>query len=283
MFSLRMSRKQERRIPDMAILNCLPLCKEDWHDRVYGTLQRDFVRLCADNGSGGDIDAAWSAFSGEAAFVSKKLEAFKSRCAQVHCKASAADVRNVAHQYKTLVVIAHWKGATPIASDIRQPATLQGLLADLRTGGVPAEAGDASPGTALMQARAYIHPPGGEQLHEAERHLYAAERRRQLDQWGCTHAGNRLELWSEMLSAAEFSALFPAGFDGTLYMVSCNSHLLADCFRVAHPNAMCIANRDTVWAGLSLAKLDAALAIVAASGVMLWRGLELAGDVIDSL
>lgn len=96
-------------------------------------------------------------------------------------------------------------------------------------------------------------------------------------------AGDRLETWDSMLSADEFSTLFPAGFGGCAYMVVCTSTFLAETFRRRHPGALCICSRDPVRAGIAMAKLDAALALMAAEGLPMWRGLQKAGETIDSI
>ena len=94
---------------------------------------------------------------------------------------------------------------------------------------------------------------------------------------------NRLEAWDAMLTADELADLFPRGFAGTALLIACNSDIPAESFRRRHPEAMCICSRDPVRAGLALAKLDAALILMKAEAIPMWRALQKAGEMIDAI
>lgn len=95
--------------------------------------------------------------------------------------------------------------------------------------------------------------------------------------------GNRLETWDKMLSSNELAELFSKDFDGALYLASCNSNIPIEAFRRHSPRAICICNRDQVYAGLAMLKLDAAMSIMIAEGIPLWQGLLRAAEFIDSI
>lgn len=93
----------------------------------------------------------------------------------------------------------------------------------------------------------------------------------------------RLETHDAMLTAEEFASLFPDDFAGTVHLIVCTSDIPAETFRRKHPAVICICSSEPVLAGLSLAKLDAALRLMQANDLPLWKALLQAGDVIDSL
>jgi hypothetical protein len=201
---------------ELALLCCIPLTEAQWFERAAQAPCGDFVRFVTETRFRGDAHAAWSVFSGEAAFVTRRLRTFADRGMAVILCATADDIAQAAQCHQNVVVLAHWKGSAALTTDQ----------------GIP---------------------------------------------------GNRLETWDGMLSDAEFARLFSTGFSGTAYMVVCTSNILAETFRRQHPSAMCICSDDPVRAGLALAKLDAAVSLMSAKQVPLWRGLLEAGDIIDSL
>lgn len=93
----------------------------------------------------------------------------------------------------------------------------------------------------------------------------------------------RLETYDAMLTAEEFTGLFPDDFAGTVHLIVCTSDIPAETFRRKHPAVICICSSEPVLAGLSLAKLDAALRLMQADALPLWEALLQAGDLIDSL
>ena len=201
---------------ELALLCCIPLTEAQWFERAAQAPCGDFVRFVTETRFRGNAHAAWHVFSGEAAFVARRLQSFADRGMAVTQRATAADIAQAAQHHHNVVVLAHWKGSAALASDQGMP-------------------------------------------------------------------GNRLETWDAMLSDAEFVRLFPAKFSGTTYMVVCTSNILAETFRRQHPGSICICSDDPVRAGLALAKLDAAISLMVAKQVPLWRGLLEAGDIIDSL
>jgi hypothetical protein len=95
--------------------------------------------------------------------------------------------------------------------------------------------------------------------------------------------GQRLELWDSMVQAKDLVALFPEGFHGTLFLASCHSIVPVEVFRRARPRSMCICHRHPVDAGITMAKLDAALEYMRVDGIPLWRALLQVGEDIDGL
>lgn len=201
--------------PNLALLCCIPLSQSEWFDRAAQMPCGDFVRFVSETRFRGDAHAAWSAFSREAGFIERKLQTFAKRGIAVVMHATVSDIACAASRHENVIVVAHWKGRTPLLSDLGAP-------------------------------------------------------------------GNRLETWDTMLTDDEFSRLFPCEFSGTAYMVVCTSNILAETFRRQHSNAICICSDDPVLAGLALAKLDAAISLMSAKRIPLWRGLLEAGDIIDS-
>lgn len=93
----------------------------------------------------------------------------------------------------------------------------------------------------------------------------------------------RLETHDAMLTAEEFTGLFSDDFAGTVHMIVCNSDIPAETFRRRHPDVICICSSEPMLAGLSVAKLDAALRLMQSDTLPLWKALLQAGDLIDSL
>lgn len=202
--------------PDLAVLCCLPLSEQDWHERLAQRQCGDFVRMTVEKKFAGNAQAAWSVFAREAEFIERKLSSFSQRGLSVTRRATASDIAQAALGHRDVVVLAHWKGDTALASDHDLP-------------------------------------------------------------------DNRLETWDAMLSAEELSQLLPADFNGTIYLAVCTSHILTEVVRRQHPAAMCICSVGTVMAGLALAKLDAAIKLMATRKIPLWRGLLEAGQLIDTV
>ena len=86
-----------------------------------------------------------------------------------------------------------------------------------------------------------------------------------------------------MLTAEEFTHLFPEDFVGTVHMIVCTSDIPAETFRRRHRDVICICSDEPMLIGLSMAKLDAALGLMTADALPLWKALLKAGDMIDSL
>lgn len=94
---------------------------------------------------------------------------------------------------------------------------------------------------------------------------------------------DRLETHNAMLTAEEFADLFPYDFAGTVHMIVCTSDIPAETFRRRHRDAICICSDEPMLIGLSAAKLDAALRLMRADALPLWKALLQAGELIDSL
>lgn len=238
----------------------------------------DFARLSA--ARGGDLAGAWQVFAHEAAFIAAKLATFGTLCREVRHRARAQDVREAAARYGTVILMGHWKGAVPLVDDIRDPgAVLAALQQPVPQGCAPAQLHLA----ALAAATAYVTGNPDASVHAAVQAAEAAQRRRWLDEAAGLYPGNLLELWGEMIAPRQFAALFPPGYQGTVYLMVCNSHWLGDGFRQSYPAAKCLCSRRTVWAGLSVAKLHAALILAGTCGLPLWEALLEAGDLMDQL
>ena len=102
---------------DLAVLCCIPLNETEWINRSKLAPCGDFVRFVAETKFNGNFKAAWNFFQREAEFVDHKLESFVSRDISVVKRATTADIQEFAHRYRDVVVIAHWKGVTPLPSD----------------------------------------------------------------------------------------------------------------------------------------------------------------------
>jgi hypothetical protein len=93
----------------------------------------------------------------------------------------------------------------------------------------------------------------------------------------------RLETHDAMLTAEEFTSLFPDDFAGTVYLIVCTSSIPAETLRRKYPDVIWICSSKPVLAGLSLAKLDAALKLMQEYNLPLWKALLQVGDLIDSI
>ncbi|WET39284.1 hypothetical protein [Citrobacter enshiensis] len=200
--------------PDVAVLCCIPLDADRWMEVATQRPHGDFVRFNT-NRLKTSVSGAWSAFAGEASFVSRKLESIEKRGMQVVRAATATDIALAATRHRNIVLIAHWKGME-LPSDSGLPSA-------------------------------------------------------------------RLETYDAMIAAAEFASLFPDDFAGTVYLIVCTSDIPAETFRRKHPDAICICSSESALAGLSLAKLDAALKLMQANNLPLWKALLQAADLIDSI
>lgn len=99
------------------------------------------------------------------------------------------------------------------------------------------------------------------------------------DGWPC----DRLETHDAMLTAEAFTALFPESFAGTVHMIVCNSDIPGETFRRRHGQVIYICSDEPMLAGLSLAKLDAALLLMQTERLAFWKALLRAAELIDSL
>lgn len=93
----------------------------------------------------------------------------------------------------------------------------------------------------------------------------------------------RLETHDAMLTAAEFTSLFPDDFAGTVHLIVCNSDIPSETFRRRHRDVICICSDEPMLAGLSMAKLDVALQLMQADRLPLWKALLKAAGMLDSL
>ena len=277
---------------EVAVLCCIPLDEGEWLDRFASNVCGDFVRSNMDEKFKGKPHQAWHVFMDEAAFIQRKLAALASKHVEVVLRAESAHIRKAATRYESIVVIAHWKHERALPSDILSPALLwQHML-------------EVDPGLERLDVSASETPQFSEQLSSAlddlvlrggsdlvaipdgsgDGRLPASVLRRDvLNGIPYLAAGNRLETWDAMMSAEEFSDLFGNEFDGVALMAICHSTLLSEAFRTHHPNAMCICSRNPVRVGLTLAKFDAALMLMRAKHIPLWRALNEIGDIVDSL
>lgn len=201
--------------PDVAIVCCIPLDGYRWAEVAELRPLGDFVRFVAEERLKTSVSDAWSFFSREAGFVSRKLDDIERRGMPVVRAATAADIARAAACHPNVVVIAHWKSMALPSDD-----------------GLPCD---------------------------------------------------RLETHDAMLTAQEFTDLFPEDFAGTIYMIVCTSDIPAETFRRKHRDVICICSDEPMLAGLSLAKLDAALQLMQADALPLWQALLRAGELIDSL
>ena len=275
---------------ELAVLCCIPLTEAEWMDRHAQPQCGDFVRRNTQERGGGDPKRTWNLFRGEAAFIQRKLNSFVDRGVHVRRHATRDDIALAARRATNLAVIAHWKHERVFADDIRAPRVLRRLLQE-QGHALP----EASHGGDQAQAEvlaAYLDDlvlDGQSALvaipdqHADGRLPASILRRERLN--GLPHlcAGNRVELWDAMVSAAGFSELFGEAFVGTACMQICHSVFLSETFRLRHPNGLCLCTRDTTRAGLNLSKLDAALTLMRARRLPLWRALEEASNIIDSL
>lgn len=200
--------------PDVTILCCIPLDEVRWIEASMMRPHGDFVRFIMERLKA-SVSDAWSLFSQEASFVSRKLEDIEARGIQVVREATATDIALATTQHHNIVLIAHWK-SEELQSDFGLPCL-------------------------------------------------------------------KLETHDAMLTAEEFTDLFPDDFAGTVYMIVCNSTIPAETFSRQHPQVICVCSSEPVLAGLSLAKLDAALSLMQIENIPLWKALLRAGDLIDSI
>lgn len=201
--------------PDVAIICCIPLDGHRWAEVAKLTPLGDFVRYVAEERLKSSVPDAWSFFSREANFISRKLDDIERRGIPVVRAATPSDIARVATRHHNVVVIAHWKNMA-----------------------LPSDAGSPC---------------------------------------------DRLETHNAMLTAQEFTDLFPDEFAGTVHMIVCTSDIPAETFRRRHREVICICSDEPMLVGLSLAKLDAALLLMQADAVPLWKALLRAGELIDSL
>ncbi|OAD17915.1 hypothetical protein A7J71_31145 [Achromobacter insolitus] len=201
--------------PDVVVLCCIPLDRDSWTQVAALPPLGDFVRFVAEVRLKSSVPDAWSFFSKEAHFISRKLDEIELRGMEVVRAATPADLARVAMQYRNVVLIAHWKGMV-LPSDADFPCC-------------------------------------------------------------------RLEMHNAMLTAEEFTDLFPNDFAGTVHMIVCTSDIPAETFRRKHPDVICICSDEPMLVGLSLAKLEAALRLMQTDALPLWKALLQAGKLVDSL
>lgn len=276
----------------VALLCCIPLEESEWLERFASTECGDFVRSNAEEKFNGNPHQTWRMFSREGAFIQRKLDALGSKQVEVVLRAGSAHIREAAAQYENIVVIAHWKHERILSSDILSPESLWRHLLEvdprLQRPGMSADKPHQITDD-LRSTLDHLVLHGGSNVVAIPAGLgngrlpASVLRREVLNTIPYLAAGNRIETWDSMMSAEQFSELFGNGFDGTAVMAICNSVLLAETFRIRHPNAICICNKDTANAGLNLAKLDAAVVLMRAKQISLWRALNEIGDVVDSL
>jgi hypothetical protein len=275
---------------DLAVLCCIPLTEAEWMERHEQPECGDFVRRNTQERGRGDPTRTWNLFRSEAVFIRRKLDSFVDRGVHVGLNATGDDIAQAAKLATNLAVIAHWKHERVFADDVRAPQALRHLLQaqghDLP--GVP-DGGTEADAETLAGYLDRMVLDGQSPLvaipdNYGDGRLPASIlRRERLNELPHLCAGNRVELWDAMVSAAEFSELFGDTFVGTASMQICYSEFLSETFRLRHPDGLCLCTRDTTRAGLNLSKLDAALTLMRARRLQLWRALEEAADIIDSL
>ncbi len=275
---------------DIALLCCIPLEEKEWLERFSSTRCGDFVRSNVEEKFNGSLSKTWLVFSHEARFIRRKLEALAGKGVDIILRAESSNIQEAAAKYENIVVIAHWKHERILRSDITFPALLWQQIVDIDPSlqraalsvGDPQELSEA-----IYQVLNEVIIHGSYKLVSTPEGLSNGQlpasvlRREALNTFPYVAPGNRLETWDSMVSATKFSELFGTEFKGTALMAICNSVLLAETFRTHHPNAICICNRETANAGLNLAKLDAAVTLMHARRLPLWRALNQVGDIID--
>ena len=268
---------------DLAIANSIPLDEHDWHERADQPECGDFVRFLAETRANGSIADAWQLFVDEAKFVERKLANFAARGLTVFERATSDDIRTAAASHRDVVLLAHWKNEKVLRSDLQ---STNALLDELqRLPDLPMSSLHAGEDAKSLQAALndFVDTPLPDEVALQDQLAGRVQRREHLNQLSHLARGNRLEAWDAMLSAAEVASLFPHSFAGTALMAVCTSDVLAEHFRRFHPAAICMCSRGPVRAGVALAKLDAALTLMRARPLPLWRALDEAGDLIDSI
>jgi hypothetical protein len=277
---------------DVCLLCCIPLQETEWLERFACEDYGDFVRSNTEEKFNGNLQQTWRMFSREATFIQKKLDVLAKKQVEVVLRAGCTHIREAAARYENVVVIAHWKHERILSSDIRALESLWRHLLEVAPDLQLPEMSTHEPWRLRGHLRDILDTlvlQGGSNLVTIPGDLGSGRlpasvlRREMLNVIPFLAPGNRLETWDAMLSAEQFSELFGKRFEGTALMAICNSALLAETFRVRHPNAICICNRDTANAGLNLAKLDAALTLMRAKQISLSSALNEIGDVVDSL
>jgi len=276
---------------DIAVLCCIPLEESEWLERFTSRGYGDFVRSNVEEKFKGDLHQTWRVFSHEAIFIRRKLEALADEGADIVLRAESSHIREAAAKHENVVIVAHWKHERILRSDIWSAELLRRQIVDVD----PSLRVVLSAGERLQLAETLcrvlndliVH--GGSRLVAVPAELgdgrlpASVLRREVLNTMPYLAPGNRLETWDSMVSAEQFSKLFGKEFKGTALMAICNSTLLAETFRTHHSNAICICNRETANAGLNLAKFHAAVMIMQAKRLPLWRALNQVGDIIDSV
>ena len=102
--------------PDVAVLCCIPLDGDRWVKVAALQPLGDFVRFVVEARLKSSVSDAWTFFSREASFVSRKLDEIESRGMAVVRAATPADIARATTVHRNVVVIAHWKG-TALPSD----------------------------------------------------------------------------------------------------------------------------------------------------------------------
>lgn len=281
---------------DIAILNCIPLNKNDWDERAALNPCGDFVRFVSETRFKGDVNNAWNFFEAEAKFIKEKLEKFESLGSMINFRATANDIKNAAQSFKDVILIAHWKGPRVLRKDIVEPVNLLEFLLSEKIVILPIsiqiDGDNPQLHSVLMEFvlsgtknQTGISLDGDKSglRNQFDTEDEMIERRGFLNVTSALMKGNRLETWDAMLSAEQFSQLFAPSFNGTVYLIVCTSNYVTEVFRRQHADAICICSRDPIRAGLSLAKLDAALRLIENQNIQLWKALQAAGDIIDSI
>ena len=277
---------------NVAVLCCIPLQESEWLERFASSPCGDFVRSNAEAKFDGNPNHAWRMFSREANFIQRKLGLLENKGVNVSLRAGTVDIREAAVRDTNIVVIAHWKHERVLRSDLLSPASLWQHMLEVDPS---LERMELSPRKTekfedkLRNILDELVLQGGSRLVDLPGSLgngslpVSVLRREVLNELPLLAVGNRLETWDSMISAAEFSELFGAGFRGTVLMATCHSVLLAEIFRRRHPRAICICCRNPTSAGLNIAKLDAAVTLMKSERIPLWHALNKIGDVVDSL
>jgi hypothetical protein len=273
-------------------LCCIPLEKSEWQDRFAHVELGDFVRANTEEKAKNDPDAAWDVFSAEVSFIHRKFDAFAQLGLEVVLHATSADIQQAASRFENVVVIAHWKHERVFKSDIRSPESLWNWmrLADPALQRAGPSLLDPMLSDRLQKLLDDLVVSGGSSLTDfpvGDEGSLAGRvlRREALNKipHSLLAPGNRVETWDAMLTANQFSDLFGQTFEGTAVMAICHSVLLAEAFRLRHPTAICVCNKEIANAGINLAKLDAALALSRKHRIPLALALSRAADMIDSL